>query len=267
MIYQVKDNKKIPLGTQFDNSWEIEYDRNLSSQLSGKSEWTATEDCWFQFNSIIYATGGNQSNVYAVLQLNGVTVSNTDGISDANNGVITMIHASVLMKKGDTIKYFNSETGNPMSFGTQGRYVKVFPIHRILSKDEGPVETLLWTNPDPTQEMPFTAIPVEDVMQYDKFRITWSVTTAEAAATAEIIILNGRAKHTDGGIYGQLFSTGGGQDTEITRKRVVTVGQISQQITFQGCSEVTIDKDSKVSLKINNSLCIPIQIFGIKERK
>lgn len=121
MIYRVEDGELSVV------CLEVEYDRDLSSQLAGKSEWTATEDCWFQFNSVIYAKNNNQTNTNLVIQLNGITVSNTDSIADAADGVLTMVNASVFMKKGDKIFYFNSETGTKATFG-QGRYVKIFPL-------------------------------------------------------------------------------------------------------------------------------------------
>lgn len=143
MIYQVKDNKKIPLGTQFDNSWEIEYNRDLSSQLSGKTEWTATEDCWFQYHSIFYSksTDTNQT-AYTTLtiQLNDIVISNTDNIQDTSGGLLYEIVASVLMKKGDKITYVNTEAGRSAPPFTV-KCAKIFPIHRILSKQE-PVKTI-----------------------------------------------------------------------------------------------------------------------------
>lgn len=135
MIYQVKDNKKIPLGTQFDNSWQIEYDRDLSSQLSGKSEWTATEDCWFQYSGIWLRKAGDNDISKAeniAIIVNGVAVQISDS-SGANNidTTVVSVTASVILKKGDVIT-ISSDLGS--TFGK--KYVKVLPIHRILSKDD-----------------------------------------------------------------------------------------------------------------------------------
>lgn len=137
MIYQVKDNKKIPLGTQFDNSWNIEYDRNLSSQLSGKTEWTATEDCWFQYTGLWVRNNGNEDIDKArdlKISVNGVEVQTRDSSGTGTTAItVLLFSASVLLKKGDVITFKNS-LGSPFDPST----IKVFPIHRILSKDEGP---------------------------------------------------------------------------------------------------------------------------------
>lgn len=137
MIYQVKDNKKIPLGTQFDNSWEIEYDRDLSSQIIDKSEWTATEDCWFQW---LYTWLGpneadpiNRVNAMQVT-LNGTPIQVKAGYTSrtALEGSSIILSAIALLKKGDVVAI--NETLEKGVF--KDSTVRCFPIHRILSKDE-----------------------------------------------------------------------------------------------------------------------------------
>ena len=174
MIYQVKDNKKIPLGTQFDNSWEIEYNRDLSSQIIDKSEWTATEDCWFQYHSIFYnkSTDTNQT-AYTTLtiQLNGIVISNTDNIQDTSGGLLYEIVASVLMKKGDKIAYVNTDSTKAAPPFTV-KCAKIFPIHRILSKEDE-VETNL-------------PVPVRAGYEILNGRIIYTVDLNEAFAKMKI---------------------------------------------------------------------------------
>lgn len=136
MIYQVKDNKKIPLGTQFDNSWQIEYDRDLSSQLVGKDTWTATEDCWFQYNGLWVRNNGSEDIEKArdlKIKVNGAEIQTRDSSGTSTTNITVLLFgASALMKKGDVVTFINS-------LGTKfdSTSVKVFPIHRILSKDDG----------------------------------------------------------------------------------------------------------------------------------
>lgn len=135
MIYQVKDNKKIPLGTQFDNSWSIEYDRDLSSLLVGKNTWTATEDCWFQ-HTILWNKEVYPATVPFECYLNDAVVS-TVAISDRMNDLIQI--TNVLVKKGDVLKLRNKSGGSYAFISNKERtqILHIFPIHRILSKDDG----------------------------------------------------------------------------------------------------------------------------------
>lgn len=148
MIYAIENGQKVPLGSQFDNSWSVKYDRDLSSQLSGKSEWTATEDCWFQYHSIWVRQNSSYTSDNAYLtgieiSLNDVNVAKMDKSSfTGETGATYMITSQLLMKKGDTVKFYSTASNDSQpAFNTTTTHV--FPIHRILSKDEGPVDVTL----------------------------------------------------------------------------------------------------------------------------
>lgn len=152
MIYQVKNHEKIPLGTQFDSSWEVEYNRDLSSQISGKSEWTATEDCWFQYATSVTRKDGetwnNEGDINTTrVLLNGIKVSTNSSSYTWNSQLPVRVFtfmASVLVKKGDVIQIIRDGVASPSSPLTFAESdIHVFPIHRILSKDEGPVDVTL----------------------------------------------------------------------------------------------------------------------------
>lgn len=143
MIYAIENGQKIPLGTQFDNNWEIEYDRDLSSQLSGKTEWTATEDCWFQYATSVARKAdevlNNEGDINTTrVLLNGVKISTNSSSYTWNQTVPVRVFtfmASILMKKGDVISITRDGAASALTFSESD--IHVFPIHRILSKDEG----------------------------------------------------------------------------------------------------------------------------------
>lgn len=124
MIYRVEDGKLSVA------CLEVEYDRDLSSQLVGKSEWTATEDCWFQYLSLGLETlTQSETGGYKELwiELNGVRVSlwsyDNKSISDK---VIRECSASLFMKKGDIVKIRWTNEKNTATF--TANQTKVFPL-------------------------------------------------------------------------------------------------------------------------------------------
>lgn len=279
MIYQVKDNKKIPLGTQFDNSWQIEYGRDLSSQFSGKSEWTATEDCWFQFHSIWIRQGDSYTNDNAYLSgvqitLNDVNVANMDksNITNGTTGAVYMITSQLLMKKGDTVKFYSTaSTGSQPAFNTTTTHV--FPIHRILSKEEGPetVETLLWTNPAPSSSFEKQNITIPTLWDYDRIRVTSSDSPLDKFGTRDIYGNSEnevRLLKADGRLFGRLVTIGPTDSTTsmLIVRRGFFIDQNDTDLHFYDAVEAEITS-SKTTITVDNVRNIPYQIFGIKETR
>lgn len=141
---------------------------------------------------------------------------------------------------------------------------------RTTKQDKIPVWELLWTNANPLSTV-LSIIPVDNIMQYDKFRITYAYNKDEGVATAETTIINNPSKKVDElgaqAIYGWLTTFGGKSDEMNIKKRMVTVYQDEHSmIRFSGATAVTIVGGS-INVVNDDNNCIPIQIFGIKEKK
>lgn len=152
MIYRIENGQKVALDAMLDNSWEIEYDRNLISSINGKSEWIATEDCWFQYDGVWVREKAREDKEGAALQtlkilLNGVEVSTLDRSPTTglgSNEIMTrLLAASVLMKKGDVIKITRATIEGQSDLTFSGAAVRCFPIHKILSPRENVVTATL----------------------------------------------------------------------------------------------------------------------------
>ena len=154
MIYRIENGQKVALDAMLDNNWDIEYNRDLASLLVDKSEWIATEECWFQFHSIWIREGSKQiadadylRNM--VITLNDVNVARMDYSQfdrSSSSKIETYILTSQLfMKKGDTVKFYSTaSTGSSPVFNAITTHV--FPIHRLLSSKENVLsETLKMT--------------------------------------------------------------------------------------------------------------------------
>lgn len=132
MIYVIKNGQKIPLGSQCDNSWNIEYDRDLASQLEGKSEWTATEDCWFQL-SVIWNRVNTESDLTKIdnttVTLNGIDIQKKAMSRGTTGNSVYILCAEAFLKKGDVVKWNCDVIGNSTFIKNTFR---VFPIHKSL---------------------------------------------------------------------------------------------------------------------------------------
>lgn len=185
MIYAIENGQKVPLGAQFSNDWQIEYDRDLSSQLSGKSEWTATEDCWFQFHALWYRPNSSASYLEYVKSLH-ITVNDVvvDKIAfDLDGSTINgILSASVLLKKGDVIKCVSTN----YTYGFNTDNTKIFPIHRILSNREGERDRsyAIWNTERNADywliaDKPQGVVHVSFLANNQWMDIIWNVATAE----------------------------------------------------------------------------------------
>lgn len=142
MIYRIENGQKVALDAMLDNSWEIEYSRDLSSQLiSGQNEWTATEDCWFQHTIFWNAT---VPNTPYYCYLNNTTIVSITARADDRFPQVT----NVLLKKGDKVSLINAQGDkypfiHPTEEDAKASKLRIFPVHRLLSPRENVVTVTL----------------------------------------------------------------------------------------------------------------------------
>lgn len=150
MIYRIENGEKVALDAMLDNNWDIEYNRDLASLLVDKSEWTATEECWFQYNCIWYRSGDSLTKDDKFLQglhitLNEVEVAKVDLSNSGNNICVYLLTSQLFLKKGDIIKIVSSVDDHAAATFL-ATCTHVFPIHRLLSSKENVLsETLMMT--------------------------------------------------------------------------------------------------------------------------
>lgn len=129
MIYRIENGYGSPLRAA---GWEIEYDRDLASKITGNS-WTATEDCLFIVTAVWNRElTSSELKKYADVKLlvNNIEIITADYSSSGNTTIQTTVLAgSVFLNKGDVVKV--TAGGETIAFPSKRH---AFPIKQVSEK-------------------------------------------------------------------------------------------------------------------------------------
>lgn len=128
-----------------------------------------------------------------------------------------------------------------------------------------PQETLLWTNPNPTQPVTIMQIPIANLLSYDEIRVTAINTLGEENDTNEARIKIQNTKMYFGFIH--YIGPADGYDTLYISRRNFGINIPNGRIDFFQATRVNFENGQPITLETNTDRQIPMRIYGIKYPK